>query len=143
MIQKMLLLVTLLLFPRISSASEILKAGETLKEDSVVFTIDEAEKLKARIFELEKKEKILEEYKDLCSVKDSKVDIYKINESLYKEQLSTYQNIVDLQDKRLEKQRKIQTASDYRDAGFFVLGVSVAIGSILIADKVNDSMEQY
>ena len=142
MIQKMLL-ATLLLFPRTSKASEILKAGESVKEDSVVFTIEEAEKLKSRIFELEKKEKVLDEYKDLCSIKDSKIDIYKINESLYKDQLLTYQSIVDIQDKRLEKQRKIESASQYRNAGFFVLGVSVAIGSILIADKVNDSIEQY
>jgi len=131
------------LFPRTSKASEILKAGESVKEDSVVFTIEEAEKLKSRIFELEKKEKVLDEYKDLCSIKDSKIDIYKINESLYKDQLLTYQSIVDIQDKRLEKQRKIESASQYRNAGFFVLGVSVAIGSILIADKVNDSIEQY
>ncbi len=142
MIQKMLL-ATLLLLPRTSKASEILKAGESVKEDSVVFTIEEAEKLKSRIFELEKKEKVLDEYKDLCSIKDSKIDIYKINESLYKDQLLTYQSIVDIQDKRLEKQRKIESASQYRNAGFFVLGVSVAIGSILIADKVNDSIEQY
>tara|TARA_B100001287_G_C22573128_1_gene477237 strand:- start:376 stop:771 length:396 start_codon:yes stop_codon:yes gene_type:complete len=131
------------LLPRTSKASEILKAGESVKEDSVVFTIEEAEKLKSRIFELEKKEKVLDEYKDLCSIKDSKIDIYKINESLYKDQLLTYQSIVDIQDKRLEKQRKIESASQYRNAGFFVLGVSVAIGSILIADKVNDSIEQY
>ena len=142
MIQKMLLAM-LLLFPRTSKASEILKAGESVKEDSVVFTIEEAEKLKSRIFELEKKEKVLDEYKDLCSIKDSKIDIYKINESLYKDQLLTYQSIVDIQDKRLEKQRKIESASQYRNAGFFVLGVSVAIGSILIADKVHDSIEQY
>ena len=48
---------TLLLIPKISSASEKLEKGSTLKQDSIVFTIDEAEKLKQRIFELEKKRK--------------------------------------------------------------------------------------
>ncbi len=142
MIQRALLAI-LLLFPRISSASEIMEAGQVLKEDSVVFTIEEAEKLKARIFELEKKEDLLEEYKVLCEVKDSKIDLYKVNEALYKDQIDRYSTIINLQDKRLDKYNKIQTASEYRDIGIFVLGVSVTVASILMADKVNDTVVQY
>lgn len=79
----------------------------------------------------------------LCEVKDSKIDLYKVNEALYKDQIDRYSTIISLQDKRLDKYNKIQTASEYRDMGIFVLGVSVTVASILMADKVNDTVIQY
>ena len=140
MIQNMLLAM-LLLIPQTSNASEILEKGAVLKEDSVVFTIEEAEKLKQRMFELEKKEKLLEEYKELCSIKDKKIDIYAINQTFYEDQINTYRDMVSYQDEKINGLNKISKANDYRDAGYFVLGVAITVGSILLADKVNDSIQ--
>lgn len=140
MIQRVLLAI-FLLFPKISSASETLKKGDVLKEDSVVFTIDEATRLKNRMFELEKKEKELAEMHKLCEIKDQKIDLYKINEEFYKEQIESYKNVVSYQDKKIENYQKIDSIRKYKETGYFILGISVAVGSIIVADKVNDSMQ--
>ena len=140
---QMTLLMMLLLVPKTSNASEKLEKGTVLKEDSIVFTIEEAERLKQRVFELEKKEKELEETLKLLEINKSKIDIYKINEDFYIDQSKKYIQIIDYQDKKIDNYRKIETASNYRNAGIFILGAAVTVGSILIADKVNDSIDGY
>jgi len=140
---RIVLLAILLLIPRISKASEVLEEGTVLEEKSLVFTMEEADKLKNTIFELEKKEEMLAEYIDLCSIKDSKIELYKINEDLYKSQIDKYKDIVSYQDEQINNYRKIQSASKYKEVGIFTLGVAVTVASILLADKLNDSINWY
>ena len=53
----------------IANASDEMKAGSVLKQDSYVFSLEEAERLKIKIEDLEKKEKLLEQFKILDELK--------------------------------------------------------------------------
>ena len=70
-----LFFLSLLVFP--AAAGDEVKAGTVLKQDSYVFSIDEAEKLKIRIEDLEKKEQLLEQYKILDGLKIQQTDLLK------------------------------------------------------------------
>ena len=92
---------------------------------------------------MKKKEKELEETLKLLEISNSKINLYKINEEFYMNQSEKYIQIIEYQDIKMDNYRKIESASNYRNAGIFVLGAAVTIGSILIADKVNDSIQGY
>ena len=127
------------LFVSLSFGSEMLEKGSVLKEDSIVFTIEESERLKARILELEKKEKDLKIYKDLYSLESDKcvvlsntVDLYKIKEKNYIEINNEYRSIIDSKNKQLK-------INKYENIGFFALGAATIVGSFYMTSSIINS----
>ena len=116
-----------------SFAGDIKEKGFVLEKDSYVFTIEEAERLKARIVELEAKELELDYYKKLNKVNEQTIDLYKINEDLFKKQIENQKLISDINDDIIQKY------NDFKTSGYFSLGVIVTIGSFIIADSISDS----
>jgi hypothetical protein len=122
-----------------SFAGDIKEKGFVLKKDSYVFTIEEAERLKARIVELEAKELELDYYKRLNKVNEQTIDLYKINEDLFKKQIENQKLISDINDDIIQKYNDSKKYNDFKTAGYFSLGVIVTIGSFIIADSISDS----
>lgn len=127
------------LLASICFGSEIMSKGEVLKQDSVVFTVEEAERLKARILELEKKEKDLEIYKDLysleqdkCNIYSDSIDLFKIKEKTYLEMNEEYKNIIDQKNKELR-------LNGYENVGYFALGAVTIIGSFYMTSGIINS----
>lgn len=126
----------LLVLSHLTFASEILEKGSVLKEDSYVFSIEEAESLKSRIIELEKKEKELEEYKKLNINLEKQIDIYKINENLYSFRKDNYDLIIKDYKEINDIYRKRSNFNGLENSGYFFLGVALTIGSIYLADHI-------
>jgi hypothetical protein len=122
-----------------SFAGDIKEKGFVLEKDSYVFTIEEAERLKARIVELEAKELELDYYKKLNKVNEQTIDLYKINEDLFKKQIENQKLISDINDDIIQKYNDSKKYNDFKTAGYFSLGVIVTIGSFIIADSISDS----
>ena len=127
------------LLASICFGSEVMSKGEVLKEDSVVFTVEEAEKLKSRILELEKKEKDLEIYKDLysleqdkCNIYSDSIELYKIKEKTYLEMNEEYKSIISQKEKRLR-------LNGYENVGYFALGAVTIIGSFYMTSNIINS----
>ncbi len=119
--------------------SEVMSEGDILKEDSVVFSVDEAEKLKSRILDLEKKEKDLQIYKDLysleqdkCEIYSESIDLFKIKEKTYLEINEEYKSIIVQKEKRLR-------LNGYENVGYFALGAATIIGSFYMTSSIIDS----
>ena len=122
-----------------SFGSEMMEKGDVLTQDSIVFTLEESEKLKQRILELEKKEKDLEIYKDLyslekdkCSIYSDTIDFYKIREKNYTEINQEYQDIISLKNKQLK-------INKYENLGYFVLGATTIVGSFYLTSSIINS----
>lgn len=117
-------------------AGEIMQAGSELSEESYVFTIEEATELMQRIEDLESKEKELEKYRELEEVRLKQIDLFKINEEFYSLQLDRYKEIDLTNQKIIEKYKKRDKLSGLEKAGFFVLGMGLAFGSISAANAI-------
>jgi|ETNvirnome_6_100_1030635.scaffolds.fasta_scaffold24353_2 hypothetical protein len=128
-----------------SYAGDRMPAGTVLENDSYVFTIEEAEALKARIIELEKQSEELdlkvlelERYKELEVVRTQQIDLYKLSEEFYKTQISDYKDLHLLDQGLLDKYRKRDRLQTIENIGFLSLGVALTIGSFLLADAATD-----
>ena len=122
-----------------SFAGDIKEKGFVLEKESYVFTIEEAEHLKARIIELEAKELELDYYKKLNDVNEKTINLYKINEDLFKKQIENQKLISDINNDIIHKYNDSKKYNDFKSAGYFSLGVIVTIGSFIIADRISDS----
>jgi len=133
----MLILMTLL--SSLSSAGDLKEKGFVLKEDSYVFSIEEAERLKNRIIELESIEIELNSLKKINVINEKTIDLYKINENLFSKQIDNYKYISDINDEIIKKYNDQNKYNDLKTAGYFSLGIITTIGSFLIADHISDS----
>ena len=122
-----------------SFAGDIKEKGFVLEEESYVFTIEEAESLRARIVELEAKELELDYYKKLNKANEKTIDLYKINEDLFKKQIENQKLISDINNDIIQKYNDNKKYDDFKSAGYFTLGVIVTIGSFIVADNISDS----
>ena len=133
-----ILLATLVLINN-SIAGDVMSAGTELKENSYVFTIPEAESLMNRVFELEKKEKELEKYKQIDLLKNNKIEILEQNIEFYKkinkENEIIINNYIEI-NKQLEKKQKWQK---YENAFIFASGIATSIFLFLSVDYINDN----
>lgn len=126
---------TLILSP-CAYAGEIVPAGTELSEESYVFTIEEAADLMQRLQELEQKEKELEKYKELEQVRLQQIDLFKLNEGFYTTQIDRYKQIDLTNQKLIEKYQRRDKLNSLEKAGFFVLGLGIAFGSISAANAI-------
>ena len=122
--------------------AEEMKAGDKLKENSYVFTIPEAEKLKARIIDLEQKEKLYFEFEKLNNLRLEQNNLLILNLELkdkqiesYKKIITEYDNLNKIKEKNFNKKIIINTA-------LVLSGVALTTVSIWSADKFDDSLEK-
>lgn len=131
-----------LLFTNVALAGDEVKAGTVLKQDSYVFSIEEAEKLKAKIEDLEKKEKLLTEFQQLDILRTQQSDLLTSSIDLKDKQIILYKDIIsekDLQIKLIEKRNKTQFITN---SAIFLGGVLFTGTAIYFADKFDDSLEK-
>lgn len=118
-------------------ASEELPKGSVLKEDSYVFSLQEAEDLKLRIIELEEKEKKLDLYIQLSENYEEKINIQDLNIQKYKEYSENLEKINNNNQLIIDKYMKKDNLSQIKAASYFVLGFGTAFGSVYLATKLD------
>ena len=134
-----LFFLSLLVFPAV--AGDEMKEGTVLKQDSYVFSIDEAEKLKIRVEDLEKKEQLLEQYKILDSLKIQQTDLLKNSLDIKDGQINLYKEIILEKDDQLSLIKKKHNTQLLNNMVLFGAGVLFTGLSIYAADKLDDSID--
>ena len=114
-------------------AGEEMKAGSVIKEDSYVFTMEEARKLKSRIEELEKKEKELAQYKMLeKNLSEQNANLTRTT-NIYKEQIAFYEEINKNNKEYIERASKLRRLDNLEKMGMFVAGTLIVSLSFRLA----------
>lgn len=134
------LFISLLVFN--ASASDVVKSGTTLREDSYVFSLEEAEKLKIRIEDLERKERLLDQYEKLDSLKKQQIDLLQLSLETKDKQISLYNDIITEKDKQILLIQKAKRSEYINSAVIFISGIALTSGALYAADKLDDSLEQ-
>jgi len=117
-------------------------AKTVLQKDSYVFTIEEAEKLKLKIQDLEKKEQLLSEYIKLESLREKQIDSYKKVVDMQEDQAKKYDIMIDSKDKQIKILLEREDDGFFKKAIIFGSGVLLTAGSLYAADKLDDSIEK-
>ena len=133
--------VFMLIFPQQALAGDVVAKGTTLKEDSYVFTIDEATRLLKRVEELEAKEKELIKYKELEAVRLQQINLYKINLDYSQAQNKRYVNLLNINQDLIDKYNRRNDIRTWENVGFFALGMTLTVGIFFAADAITDQME--
>jgi len=118
-------------------ASDEMKAGEVLTEDSYVFSMKEAEDLKLRIIDLENKEKKLELYVELSEKYEQKIELQDQNIEKYKEYSKNLEEINKNNQLIIDKYMKKENLNELRMGAYFLLGFGTAFGSVYLATKLD------
>jgi len=126
-------------------AVERVPAGTIIKEESFVFTVEEAQKMQQYISELEETIKQRDELLVLKDelIKTQEAKTFRLQESiiLRDNQIYKYQEwqAIDLERVRqLERQRRYDKIEKW---GALVLGIGLTVGSVLVADQIDDFAE--
>ena len=136
---KMSLVTFLLILLHSAFAGDIIKKGEVLKEDSYVFSIEEAERLKARLAELEKKEKILLEYEKINALMSRKDTLYKDLDETYKLKEENYNKIIKSLELENERYREKVKYNDLENNLIIGGTVITTVLAFIAVDYINDS----
>ena len=132
------------LLPSVSFAGDVMPAGTILTKDSYVFSIDEAERLKIRLDELEqqvkKQDELITQYQDLDEVHQQKEQVFDATIKIDEATIEEYERLHKLDTARVDKLEREQKFSSVERAGAFTLGVAVTIGSIMLANSVNNGL---
>ncbi len=142
----LIIILSLSLFSKSAMAGDFMKSGETLSEDSYVFNVEEATDLMNRLYQLEqeneKQKKILEQYKLLDDVQAQEGINYKSLLDTKELQIEEYQKLRTLELDRIHKLERHLNSSRFENWGFLALGVGLTVGSIILADKIDDNLEK-
>jgi bacterioferritin (cytochrome b1) len=123
-------------------AGDEMKAGDRLKYDSYVLSIEEANKLKKRIIELEKKEELLTQYEKLNTLRKEQNEILTFNLSLKDNQISSYKNIIKEYEEIENIKNKKEVNKFIKNGSLILSGVLFMGLSVYAADKFDDSLEK-
>lgn len=136
----------LLLFCNVALGGEAMKAGTILKNDSYVFTIDEAQRLQIRLDELEKltlnQEEIIGQYQMLDELLQSENQAYQELLDLSKLQVNEYQQLHQMDLERISTLEKQQKLAKLEKGIYFGTGLLFSVLAIIVADKVDDGLEK-
>lgn len=139
-----MVLLSSLLFSNTSFAGEKMPAGTVLRQESMVFTIDEAKRMATYIDKLEKEsaknEQLLQLKNELIENKNDQIISFQDYQDLQKKQIEKYLEIQELDQKRissLERQTKVRKLET---AGAFAGGVVVAVTLLIVADQLDDKI---
>ena len=120
-------------------AGDIKPAGTVLDKESYVFTIEAAKRLQDRLFELEKKEKLLIEYEKLEELYSKKILLYEDNiKILNRKSDNLDQIILALENQNKELNKKVR----YNDLeNCLIIGGTVitTVLTFIAVDYINDN----
>lgn len=137
-------LILSLVLTSVASASEFKPAGTVLEEDSMVFTVQEAQNLRLEILRLEEKIKQLENIdktKDvLLENKDKQIVSFEEYLENKDSQISKYLEIKQIDEKRITQLNRQARGRKLENAGFFVGGIATSILLIIAADRLDDNI---
>lgn len=139
---KNILAMLMLFLSQNAVAGDEMKSGSVLTQDSYVFSIDEAEKLKVRIQELEKKEKLLDQYILLENLKDQQNTLLKGSVDIKDSQIDLYKKIIIEKDNQIDLIQKRKNKQFLNGAAIFGAGILFTSLSIYAADKLDDSIDK-
>ena len=114
----------------LANASEEMKAGEVLKEDSYVFSMEEIGRLQDRISELEAKEKKLELYISLVEEYEKKENLVSLNDEYKDQYIENLKKINTNNQLIIDTYNRKDRFSRLEKYSYFTLGVGIAYGSI-------------
>ena len=137
-----LICIVALILPNIALAGDVKPKGHVLTEKSYVFTIDEATRLLKRVEELEAKEKELNSYIKLESLRLKQIDLFKINLDYSQAQNTRYLGLINTQSDLLERYNKRDRLHTWENMGFLTLGIVLTVGAFFAADAITDRMER-
>ena len=118
------------LFLSLAFASEEMKAGEVLKEDSYVFSMEEIERLQDRISELEAKEKKLDLYISLVEEYERKDSLISLSDEYKDQYIKNLKEINENNQLIIDTYNRKDRFSNLEKYSYFALGVGMAYGSI-------------
>lgn len=125
-------------------AGERLPAGTVLEEESYVFTPEEAEKIMNDIQELEAKveqqEEVIELYRELDETQEAQEVELEYLLEIRQDQISTYEEWVAADAERIKALERQKRVTELERWGFFVIGIVVASGAIIAADRLDDTV---
>jgi len=135
----------LLLLTTQSFSAEFVKGGTIIENDSVVFSVDEAQELRKEILELEdmisKGEQLVSELRKLDSNNRKQIDSYLEIIDLKDRQITSYRSTIELDRDRVVRLEKRERGHKVEKWVFLGVGIGITIGSLLIADKIDDYVE--
>lgn len=125
-------------------ASEKLPAGSVLKEEFMVFTLDEARRMAEYISQLEqqvqKQEELLSAKDELIENKDEQIASFKDYQDLQRQQIAKYLEIQEIDQGRIKTLERQAKTKKFETAGAFVGGIAVAVILIIVADQLDDKV---
>jgi hypothetical protein len=137
---------SLFLFFSLAFAGDRLPAGTILSEESYVFSIEEANRIRLEIETLEaslrNKEEIIKEYEELDRNQAEKFQLLNDKFILKEEQIKEYKSWLTIEQARTAQLEKKTKFWKFERWGFLLLGVGITTGSILIADQVDDFIDK-
>jgi len=126
----------------IANAGDEMKTGSILKQDSYVFSIEEAEKLKIKIEDLEKKEKLLEQFKILDDLKTQQFLLLENSIEIKDSQIELYKKIILEKNEEISLIKKTKNKQFLNGMSIFGAGILMTGLSIYAADQLDDSIER-
>lgn len=118
------------LFLSLAFASEEMKAGDVLTQDSYVFSMDEIARLQDRISELEEKEKKLDLYISLVQEYEKKDSLVSLSDDYKNKYIENLKSINDNNQLIIDAYNRKDKFSTLEKYSYFALGVGFAYGSI-------------
>lgn len=111
-------------------SGERMSKGDVLKEDSYVFSIQEAEDLKSRVIELEKKEKQLELYKNLAEKYEEQEKLFNLSDQYKEDYINNLKKINANNQLIIDTYMNKNKFSKYEKASYFVMGMGLSYSAI-------------
>jgi hypothetical protein len=130
-----------LIFTPVAQASEFMEQGAVLQEDSIVFTLEEADKLRIRMESLELTEQRAESLGQLVGVQEKEIATLEELLTIKDYQIDEWEQLSQVHQNRVEQLERQQKFNRLENVGWFVLGIAVTGGAIYLGDKIGDSME--
>lgn len=138
---KILILISIII-PTNSFSAERVDKGTVLEEDSMVFSIEEAQDMAKYISKLEEELKnsqdLIREKNFLIDNQNSQLLLYSEFEDLKQKQILKYQEIQKIDEDRIKKLEKRLNFKKIENGIWFAGGIISAISIIVIADQLDD-----
>lgn len=134
-----------LIFVQPAYAGDVMEKGTVLKQQSYVFTIEEAKSLMLKLDTLEqelaKQTELLEQYQNLEGVLGRQNSNLKETIEIKELQITEYKSLHQIDLERIKKLERQNSISKYEKWGALTLGIGLSVGAILIADKIDDQID--
>ena len=117
---------------------DIMTKGTVLDEDSYVFTIEEAEKLKERVLELEKKEEQIVLYEELVQKYEKQEKLFDLSNQYKEEYIENLKKVNTNNQLIIDTYMNKNKFSKYERVSYFALGIGFAYSAVYVATLLDE-----